>query len=401
MSALPNLFSALDGATESALRESIRRFGVLVPVVRDQHGRTLDGHHRSRIADEESVKYRVDLVTVTDDEEAREIAVTLNADRRQMDAEQRREVHVALARTGHSERAIAGATGFSKATVRRDIERAEIGSDEPIRPERIHRQGGGTYPAKRPTIVAAKDEREAERAQTALETAEVPAGRTLDVKRVERIAREQAADARRAEATEPTTASDDITVHHGDFREVLNDDYYRGTIITDPPYPREFLALWGDLASYGMEWECDALVAMSGQFLLPDVIKQIQRAGWTYRWTAAYLTAGPATRVHAVQVGTSWKPILIFDHDNTEREFVTTDVFRSTGDDKHHHHWGQNENGIAALVEAFTKPGDLVIDPFLGGGTTAVVCKALGRRFVGCDIDANAVHATRERLNAA
>lgn len=54
------LFPSLDAATEQALRESIRRFGVLVPVVRDQHGQVIDGHHRSRIAGEEGVKFRVE-----------------------------------------------------------------------------------------------------------------------------------------------------------------------------------------------------------------------------------------------------------------------------------------------------------------------------------------------------
>jgi site-specific DNA-methyltransferase (adenine-specific) len=39
------------------------------------------------------------------------------------------------------------------------------------------------------------------------------------------------------------------------------------------------------------------------------------------------------------------------------------------------------------LVRDFTDPGDLVIDPFLGSGTTAVACAALGRRFIGIEID--------------
>ena len=71
----------LDAATEAALRESIRRFGVLVPVVRDQHGRTLDGYYRSRIARELGIDYRVDVIAVSSDDEARQIALSLNGDR--------------------------------------------------------------------------------------------------------------------------------------------------------------------------------------------------------------------------------------------------------------------------------------------------------------------------------
>jgi site-specific DNA-methyltransferase (adenine-specific) len=43
------------------------------------------------------------------------------------------------------------------------------------------------------------------------------------------------------------------------------------------------------------------------------------------------------------------------------------------------------EKLIAKLVLASTKPGDMILDPFLGSGTTAVVAKKLGRHFVGVE----------------
>jgi site-specific DNA-methyltransferase (adenine-specific) len=43
------------------------------------------------------------------------------------------------------------------------------------------------------------------------------------------------------------------------------------------------------------------------------------------------------------------------------------------------------EKLLAKLVLASTHPGDVVLDPFLGSGTTAVVAKKLGRRFVGIE----------------
>jgi hypothetical protein len=45
-------------------------------------------------------------------------------------------------------------------------------------------------------------------------------------------------------------------------------------------------------------------------------------------------------------------------------------------------------------IEAFTSPGDLVFDPFMGGGTTLVEACALGRRAVGSDINSLAVFLT-------
>lgn len=40
-----------------------------------------------------------------------------------------------------------------------------------------------------------------------------------------------------------------------------------------------------------------------------------------------------------------------------------------------------------ALIEKHSKENDLVVDPFLGGGTTAAACKNTNRRFTGCEID--------------
>jgi site-specific DNA-methyltransferase (adenine-specific) len=60
---------------------------------------------------------------------------------------------------------------------------------------------------------------------------------------------------------------------------------------------------------------------------------------------------------------------------------------------------------LRALVADFSEPGELVCDPFAGGGTTAVVCKELGRRFLGWEIDPGyhaaalrRIERTREQL---
>jgi hypothetical protein len=50
---------------------------------------------------------------------------------------------------------------------------------------------------------------------------------------------------------------------------------------------------------------------------------------------------------------------------------------------------------ISELINRFTSPGDLVVDPFVGGGTTAVESRALGRKFVGNDLNALAAFVSR------
>lgn len=51
------------------------------------------------------------------------------------------------------------------------------------------------------------------------------------------------------------------------------------------------------------------------------------------------------------------------------------------------------------LIKAFTNKGDLVADFFCGSGTTLVAAKKLGRNFIGCDINKDAVNISKERLN--
>ncbi len=53
------------------------------------------------------------------------------------------------------------------------------------------------------------------------------------------------------------------------------------------------------------------------------------------------------------------------------------------------------------LVQDFTEPGDLVLDPFCGSGTTGVACLRLGRRFIGIEKDPKWANVARERMQAA
>ncbi len=53
------------------------------------------------------------------------------------------------------------------------------------------------------------------------------------------------------------------------------------------------------------------------------------------------------------------------------------------------------------IVRATTEDGSLVVDPFMGSGTTLVAAAALKRRFVGCDVGELSLTTTRARLDAA
>jgi hypothetical protein len=66
------------------------------------------------------------------------------------------------------------------------------------------------------------------------------------------------------------------------------------------------------------------------------------------------------------------------------------------GDEERVHTTQKPEGLMEALVRDFTDPGELILDPFAGSGTTGVACKRLGRRFIGFERDAK-YHAIAER----
>ena len=52
------------------------------------------------------------------------------------------------------------------------------------------------------------------------------------------------------------------------------------------------------------------------------------------------------------------------------------------------------------VIVASTKPGDVVLDPFFGSGTTGAVAKRLGRHFIGLERDKEYVRVARTRIAA-
>lgn len=392
-----NLFPTLEPATYAALKDSIEQFGVLVPVAKDQDGKLIDGYHRSKIADELGVDFRVDVIKVESDEQRDEIAAALNLYRRHLDVSQRREQVIFLRSKGHSLRAIADAVGVSEATARRDVSTAS--NDAVATPDgKVLGKDGKRRDAKRPTLIAAKNRKETERALSVVGGTELPFGATIDVKNAEKRARTQETARLRGLETDETSVVGDVEIRHGNLADSLSDLSAVDAIITDPPYPKEFIGEFdalGELASRILK-PGGILVAMTGQLYLPDYIALLSKH-LSYRWCGAYLTPGGATRVYSSNVGTHWKPILVFQKAGGESSFLPVDVFKSEADDKSFHHWGQSESGMRSLIGAFTKQSDVVVDPFLGGGTTAVACQQMGRKFIGCDIDAAAIHTARER----
>lgn len=226
----------------------------------------------------------------------------------------------------------------------------------------------------RKTKSKAKKERDAARAKEALRKA------AEDIDEKKRVAIAEVCDVRVCSCVDL-------------FRSGIKPD----AVITDPPYPKKFLGVFRELAE--VVKDVPLVAVMVGQSYLPEVLA-ILTEHLKYRWTIAYLTpGGQSVQQFQTKVNCFWKPVLLFGESRSWiGDVASSDV---NDNDKEHHHWGQSESGMADLVSRLTVPGQLICDPFVGGGTTAVVSLGLGRRFVGCDISAQAVDETWMRVRAA
>ena len=231
----------------------------------------------------------------------------------------------------------------------------------------------------------------------------------LDGRMAEELIRRENFDRRRAEAPPPpqVTVGDGIEVRTGDFRDVLADipDGSVDAIVCDPPYDNEGVPLYSDLSGFAARVLKPGrlCVAYCGKVDLPE---QLNRLGehLTYVWTGAVFQPGRHTELRSRMIRGRWRPVAIFSAGPYRPRHWLLDAFTSEGrGDKgpEAHRWQQTTGPFVRWVEQAAEPGELVVDPFCGSGTTALACRATGRRFIGCDIDPASVSLTLERLAAA
>ena len=195
---------------------------------------------------------------------------------------------------------------------------------------------------------------------------------------------------------------DSASLWCGDFREVGAQipDHSIDLILCDPPYGAEWLP---DVDPFGELCERvlrpgASLHMMYGHSSLPEVLQILQRH-LRYHWLLSYQLKGAASAVWPRRVLNHWKPLLWFTQGAYTGDYQG-DVLNGEGKDKRFHDWGQSAALFAALVQRWTMPNDMVLDPVCGGGTTGAVALALRRRFIGIDRDPAAIAITRARLAA-
>ena len=55
---------------------------------------------------------------------------------------------------------------------------------------------------------------------------------------------------------------------------------------------------------------------------------------------------------------------------------------------------------LERIIQAASRPGDLVLDPFCGSGTTGVAAVRHGRKFIGMELSEEYIELSRKRINS-
>lgn len=405
-----NVFPLLDGPEFDAMADDIRAHGLREPVVLFE-GAILDGRNRYRACVAAGVDARFETY---DGDDPLAYVISLNLKRRHLDESQRAMVAARIATLPHGANQHRSGNFAAPPTQEQAASILNVG-------ERSVRHAREVLDEGIPEL-AVEVERGEVSVSSASEVARLPKpeqreivakGEKEIISTANRLRAERKSarkDARRASVAEMASAAEPASERFTLVKEpcgqayLLLDEGSVDWIITDPPYPREFLDVYeelGQVAAHVLK-PGGSLICMIGQSYLPDIVSHISKH-LKYHWTLAYLTpGGQATQLFPRKVNTFWKPVLWFINGEYDGEWIG-DVSRSkpNDNDKRFHEWGQSESGMRDLMSRFVRPGQTVLDPFMGAGTTGVIALELGAKFIGFDPDENSYNEALVRLSDA
>lgn len=386
-----------------ALKESIRRYGVLLPVIKDEKGRTIDGHHRERACKELGITdYPIITLHGLSEEQKRDHALLLNLVRRKVNRKQLREIIAAeLRRTPDiSSNWLAEILGTTDKTV-------EAVREELIRTSKIPKcdsYRGKDGKLRRVTRVVTFREKDAERAREALAALGDDApGKPTELRLVERRVRKKQRLAEIEGRLRKPGSEEPIRLFHCPFQNLERvAGLEPGTvnlILTDLPYGREFLPQLPDLASFGERVLVDGgiFVTHCGVAYMPKVVNELSRH-LTYQAVAFSSWSGEGPILHSTQCVVQATPVLIFSKGKWNRRTRWYNWHHNTTGEQDLHPWQKQLPDVEHWLRCFAEPGDLVCDPMAGSFTTAIACKNLGQLFVGCDQERRHVLVGQRRL---
>lgn len=191
-------------------------------------------------------------------------------------------------------------------------------------------------------------------------------------------------------------------VHNCSFTELDIPSNSVRLIFTDPPYDCESLPMYADMLKMASDVLVDggSCLCYCGHLHIDKIIRYGIDAGLRFYWVCACLHVKKALMPRSgIRVG--WKPILWFTKGERFDTGRVVHDCRLDPAEKESHAWQQSIDEAKSYIETLSDPGDLVFDPFCGSGTTSVAAIELGRRYLTCDVDADAISVAIERINDA
>lgn len=388
-----------------ALKESIRQHGVIVPIIRDENGTIIDGHHRDRACRELKIK-NVPTITLAGltEEQKRDHALILNLVRRKITRKQMRQIIATeLRRTPDiSNRWLADIVGTTNKTVE-SVRQELLSIGEIPQCDSYRAKDGRRYPATRLYTERAK---QADRARAALATLGNHAPRkAVTLKQLEREAKKKKRlDQSRGRYRQPDDHAP-IRLYHSDFRDLEQvariEPGSVDLVLTDVPYNREFTKQFDDLGAFVARFLKDGGVfaVYVGVIQVADAIKSFTRH-LEYRATAFSSWLGDGPVIQPLQCVTQMTPVLVFSKGKWTRTTRWYNAFHNSAAEQDLHEWQKPLADVEHWLLSFSDPGDLICDPCAASGTVALACAKTGnrRRFVGGDCDRDVIRLAQKRL---
>jgi 16S rRNA G966 N2-methylase RsmD len=178
-------------------------------------------------------------------------------------------------------------------------------------------------------------------------------------------------------------------------------------IFTDPPYNEESIPLYGNLAKLAQQVlkPGGSLVTFIGHYALFKIGKLIaENCQLEYHWQLIIKHNGRTAKMWKQRVWPKYKPMLWYYKPKNGKNGPTMfsdieDLIESEPVDKTLHDWQQSTVEAERLIETLTVENQIVLDPFMGSGTTGEAALKLQRRFIGIEIDKDHYSNAAQRLN--
>jgi len=227
------------------------------------------------------------------------------------------------------------------------------------------------------------------------------ATRRLSVRDLQSAVREYERNAWAIEGDAPSPSSAEMILC-GDFIQACSSiaDSSIDLIFTDPPYDDESVWMYEPLATIAARIlkPGGSLITYAGHHALPAVLP-LMTPYLRFWWTLAVHHNGSAARLPGKWVFVHWKPLLWFVKGSRRRDEFVADFVESHQPDKNLHDWEQDVSEASYYIEHLTRPGEMVLDPFCGSGTTCVAALQLSRRTLGIEVEEGRAQVARRRVD--